>query len=389
MNSLELVTLKSRDLESLKDSANQPLPEIRIFQWGKVDAGHASYVFDDEASEMVMKNFSLRKRALHIDYEHQSVDGQNNRPDGLAPAAGWIEPGSLFVKRNDGLYARVKWTQRAKELILADEYRYLSPEFSARKKDGKVVELRSVGVVNRPATFYDPDRLAAKEISNMGDLMTAVLKDPTQSASMEEKLLHLAGKCGADKGADALTILTAAEKRIEANEGAAETLKLVCAFLDLPTDTTNENTVRSKLKELRPATEVASLTAKVSVLEQQHKQTKFETLLAKARTENKIGCKDERKEKYLKDLVFAAREDAIKSAEDFIDMLPSMVASGQITPTSNERPKNDRATAILTAKDEYRSGEETLGTLTSVENFVNLRLEHFPLLCSVISVFLE
>lgn len=42
-------------------------------------------------------------------------------------AAGWIQDLKLEA---DGLYALIKWTDEAKTMILADQFRYLSPEFA-------------------------------------------------------------------------------------------------------------------------------------------------------------------------------------------------------------------------------------------------------------------
>jgi phage I-like protein len=52
---------------------------------------------------------------MAIDYEHESVPRLNSRPDGLAPAAGWI---SELEVRGDGLWAAgIEWTARAQELL--------------------------------------------------------------------------------------------------------------------------------------------------------------------------------------------------------------------------------------------------------------------------------
>lgn len=52
----------------------------------------------------------------HVNYDHE-----------FGIAAGWIEDLEL---RDDGLWALIRWTSKARGHILADEYRFLSPEFS-------------------------------------------------------------------------------------------------------------------------------------------------------------------------------------------------------------------------------------------------------------------
>lgn len=85
---------------------------------------------------------------LVIDYEHQTLNSAEN---GLpAPAAGWFH--ALEWREGAGLFATdVRWTERAKAMITAGEYRYLSPVFSYDQKTGEVLELHHVGLTNFPA----------------------------------------------------------------------------------------------------------------------------------------------------------------------------------------------------------------------------------------------
>ena len=91
----------------------------------------------------MMQYFNERKLDLVIDYEHQTLDGVQ------APAAGWIK--KLTFKENDGIYATVEWTDKAKEYLKNKEYRYISPVVLKRKDDGRAVRLHSAGLTNTPA----------------------------------------------------------------------------------------------------------------------------------------------------------------------------------------------------------------------------------------------
>lgn len=82
---------------------------------------------------------------LPIDYEHQA-DDPDRRANGPVPAAGWI---SALEVRDGSLWGRVKWTERAAEMIGAREYRYLSPVLLHRR-DGTVLRLLGASLVHRP-----------------------------------------------------------------------------------------------------------------------------------------------------------------------------------------------------------------------------------------------
>jgi phage I-like protein len=106
---------------------------------------------------------SLRGHDLVIDYEHQSEDAGRRGADGVVPAAGWITD---LVERANGLWGRVVWTARARAMIAAREYRYLSPTFF-HDKDGTVLRIKGAGLVHDPA--LELTALARQEAS-MSDL---------------------------------------------------------------------------------------------------------------------------------------------------------------------------------------------------------------------------
>lgn len=85
-----------------------------------------------------------------IDYEHSSHDPEADE----APAAGWVT--DVFIE-DDTLMGTVEWTERAAEMIDADEYRFLSPVIVKNRTDksGASIgtELVTVALTNIP--FYD------------------------------------------------------------------------------------------------------------------------------------------------------------------------------------------------------------------------------------------
>jgi len=132
----------------------EPVEEFLLIPFGEVQVERPlsgrDFVFTPAHAESACAWFAQMGRKLAIDYEHQSFDRYNVRPDGLRPAAGWI--GHLEV-RDDGLWAcDVTWTDRARELLRSGEYRYFSPVIYWTDEDyTDVAALGPVALTNDPA----------------------------------------------------------------------------------------------------------------------------------------------------------------------------------------------------------------------------------------------
>jgi len=96
-------------------------------------------------------DFRARGVDLVIDYEHQSLQGER------APAAGWIKE---LEARGDGLYARVDWTQQARDYLEKKEYRYFSPVLRLAPEPRRPVALMHMGLTNVPAIKHLPPLVA-------------------------------------------------------------------------------------------------------------------------------------------------------------------------------------------------------------------------------------
>ena len=121
------------------------VPEfVQVLPAGEVrPRGKTNFLVDEESRGLLMSAFAGSRTDLVIDYEHQSLSGSE------APAAGWIK--EVEDRGVDGVWAKVQWTERAKEYLAKREYRYLSPVVLIRKKDGRAVELLGAGLTNLPA----------------------------------------------------------------------------------------------------------------------------------------------------------------------------------------------------------------------------------------------
>jgi len=127
---------------SIGDSEQVPL-EIQILPYGKIHTEKGDFLVDDQATQQVIANFNKKKNDKVIDYEHQTLSGQE------APAAGWIK--ELFNRGSEGIWGKIDWTPRAVEYIKNKEYRYFSPVIIVSKKDRRPVNLHSGALTNDPA----------------------------------------------------------------------------------------------------------------------------------------------------------------------------------------------------------------------------------------------
>ena len=85
---------------------------------------------------------------IAIDYEHQTQRSETNGQP--APAAGWIR---RVFERAGAVWGEVEWTDRAKAMIEAKEYRFVSPTFIYDKATRTIARIVGAALTNDPA-FY-------------------------------------------------------------------------------------------------------------------------------------------------------------------------------------------------------------------------------------------
>ena len=107
----------------------------------------------------IIKAAASRADDFVIDYEHQTMQASKNGQP--APAAGWFK--RLEWREGQGLFAvDVRWVARASSMIIAREYRYISPVFGFDAKTGEVHSLHAAAITNNPALDGLTDIAAAK-----------------------------------------------------------------------------------------------------------------------------------------------------------------------------------------------------------------------------------
>lgn len=111
-------------------------------------AGIDGWKMDAAAAGRVIGRAAARKTPFVIDYEHQTLAAEKNGQP--APAAGWFK--SAEWREGAGLFSLgVEWTAKAKAMIDAGEYKFISPVFSYDPKTGDVLQLEMAALTNNPA----------------------------------------------------------------------------------------------------------------------------------------------------------------------------------------------------------------------------------------------
>ena len=186
----------------------RPEPEVRpsgcIFcRWaGSKAATVAPGTLPDPGA--LIADFTARKTDLPVDYQHQS-DAPLAEQSGPVPAAGWIKELRLAT---NALWGRVEWTERARALIEAKEYRYLSPVFW-HDKAGRIGRLKGAGLVHTPNLHLKA--LAAEE-APMTD--TPETPEPAKAPDPAAMLAKILGLLGLPPDADAQALMAALEKAL-------------------------------------------------------------------------------------------------------------------------------------------------------------------------------
>lgn len=149
-NSLVMLNHKMTGLLIALSQSVDSSGRIQIFPDGKFYAKDnrfpKGWELTKESAEKLIETANSRKDDYMIDYEHQAIlSEKNGKP---VVAAGWFK--NLEYIEGQGLFAEVKWTEKASEMIKADEYRYISPTFQT-DGTGAILSLFNVALTNTPA----------------------------------------------------------------------------------------------------------------------------------------------------------------------------------------------------------------------------------------------
>lgn len=180
-------------------------------------AGIDGWRVDAAIAARVIERAAARKTPLVIDYEHQTLAAEHNGQP--APAAGWFK--DLEWREGAGLYATgVEWTAKAKAMIEAGEYKFISPVFGFDRATGEVLQLQMAALTNTPA-LDGMDAVAA-----LAQQFYSRAQAPTHEKDHEMKAIALLLGLAEDASeAEVSAAVTALKAKVADNETALAALK--------------------------------------------------------------------------------------------------------------------------------------------------------------------
>ena len=357
------------------------LKTIQLTPAGLIESLKGTFVVSEESGELIVASFNKHRTDMVVDFEHQSAGGEFSSPDGTSPAAGWIS--AIWHERGRGIFASVRWTERARTLIRAKEYKYLSPVVIVRRDDRTVVGIASVALTNTPAiggmeaVAASTRHLEELELMN-GDTSP---NNPAQTERLIGELRALLIDKGTDAeavGSDRNTILRAAidaikggPKKEDAEKAAddAEVAASLRARLGLDANAGKAETLLALTLVDSRGKQSQATAAELATLKASDRERRADELIEQ-------HCKSNRLNRADKDQIAAARTMALEAPERFEQIMGSvapLVPSGRTEAPAGMGGNSERATIIRASAREF-AANEGLARLTNKVDFVGSAL---------------
>lgn len=296
---------------------------IQLLPYGKFRATdgrptdvEAWYVTDTNGADVVALANNQRN-PLPIDYEHQIIHSLKNGKE--APSAGWME---YFYFTPQGIFADVRWTDKAADYIKNGEYRYISAVF-AYDTDGYVRKIFHAALTNTPALDGMEEAMVAASVNLLQEdnpmdkkLLAALcalfaLKADASEADITEKVTALS----AAKGDSPVDVLDVYAKLAEKEQSVAA----------LSTQVGNPDPAK-----FVPVDQVVALQADFNALKTSVEADKKEALITAALSQGKLAPA-------LKDWAQSLPVEALSA---YLEKAPAMAAlSGEPQAKSDPEQK--------------------------------------------------
>ena len=186
---------------------DEPPEWIPLLPNGPIDARDGRHWLNDAPDAVVAQTRTRAGAAdLVIDYEHQTDKAPSNGAP--APAAGWVKE----VAVRDGVVsARVEWTARAAQHIVAGEYRYVSPVFwHDADPPHRIHAVERVALTNSPAITALPALASTQEGAMPEHLKRFLERFNLKLESSQAEVGEAVSRLDARAGVPARTALAAA-----------------------------------------------------------------------------------------------------------------------------------------------------------------------------------
>ncbi|MBI4804457.1 MAG: phage protease [Desulfovibrio sp.] len=320
----------------------------------------AAWRMDGDIAAALIAQVESRETPLFIDYEHHTLTAKEGGHK--AVAAGWVE--SLAYVPTQGLFAKVAWTDTARQHIQADEYRFISPLFGFDLKTGAIRTLINAALTNNPALdgmaavaaalktnlteedMNPKDSKGQEALSeDLAERLRWMLNLPVTAtaqeiiAELDKVKTQLGGEAAASTGVDLVAILQTKDSQITAlTAQASQPDPIKFAPVSALEALTQDNaTLKARVAELEQQNGTAALSAQI------------EAALADGRLNKGL-------EGWIKDLAKANPEQAQAYLEKAapIAALSSMQTNNQGTPPTPSAPGSGVAALSAEEKEAAR-----------------------------------
>ena len=278
----------------------------------------------DNAHSLITASFAARKR-IHIDLNHSTETAAKMGLD--APAVGYV---TEMEERADGIWGKVDWTRRGRELLSDRAYWGISPVIQFDKTTGDVHAVARAALTNDPA-LAELTPLSTEETQEMFLQNVAKMLGLGEDASEEDVIAALKtkldGKSEGDEGRESLAALSSVAAALGL-EGEADAATLVTTAKAL------------KAGSGEQADAIALLQTELRELKGDAKKKAAEDFVDAAIAARRVGVKASRDE------YVALHVENPERTEKMISALPKL----DTTHTTIEPPKSEGTEALSTSQ---------------------------------------
>lgn len=248
-------------------------------------------LFDDKSAEETMRRYRARGIDLMADYEHMSLA----RPPMQAPASAkkWVPD----MRGGDLFASQIAWTEKAKSMLSAGEYRYFSIACRVDAKSNRCVELINFALTNTPAANGIAPLVAASRTfqTNEESMKTIIVALGLNADTEESAAVSKASKL-ADLERDVLALTKA--------KSLSEAIGVLTA-------------------QAQSHEQVVALSAKVKQLESDQRGAEFDKLVALGQDSKQISPAQAKSDWIVK---MRGREDGVEQLKAFLASAPKQAS---------------------------------------------------------------
>jgi phage I-like protein len=322
------------------------LKTVKLCGWGQVESTHGTFTVDEPAAAETVKAFEAHGASVPIDIEHETLAGREPAA-GARGAIGWIE--KVFHEVGRGLFGLVKWSDKGRELIRSDAFRYLSPVFVIRKDDRRVVGLHSAAVTTKPA-LVRAELLAASQ--GVGTHTVAM-------ADMGAMVRDLAEMLKLDASGDAADVFARCKEKIKAMMGSDAVAASVRTALGLRA-TADKDAITLALAMRTSAATGGGAEAELAAMKEAEAQRQATAMVQSFVSAGKLNPNDK-----------PAYEAAMRLALSDPGTLDAIFKNAPVQcPPGRTTPPTNRQMAIFKAERAFRDAPSN-AKITSVRAFVD------------------